>query len=410
MKFIGCSCLAMLVLSVVECGAAEVQFHPSLAVSEEFTDNVFLTEHDKVSEYITRVLPGFSLAYQAPVLTGDISYTFDYRHYARGTQSDEITHSADAKGLLTVIDNFMYIDVKDSYRRVSLDVGRDTTNESLFLNQSDQNLLTVFPYLLWRPDHQTTIKTGYTYGNTWYRDPNGVNKTDHSFTGTIDRELNRFWSVNGGYTYTNEQTSLFDFDRHNGYAGVRYQYAEKSFVSAQGGVTYYKYSDGKTFVSPFWNVAITHTFDTVTAEVGTSVTFTDDPLSNSIENRSYFGKLTNKFQRGSGNLRVNYSEYKDTRLSGTLEKSTLIGLGGDYEFSDRFKGFIDLSGEKVSGQTLYDFPYRALASLGCSYDLGENFLVSLNYYHETDFRDLSINTPNIGPQVNRVVLEIRKTF
>lgn len=92
----------MLVLSVVECGAAEVQFHPSLAVSEEFTDNVFLTEHDKVSEYITRVLPGFSLAYQAPVLTGDISYTFDYRHYARGTQSDEITHSADAKGLLTV--------------------------------------------------------------------------------------------------------------------------------------------------------------------------------------------------------------------------------------------------------------------------------------------------------------------
>ena len=145
---------------------AEFEVHPSLAVSEEFTDNVFETPTNRISDYITRVLPGIALSYRAPALTGDLNYVFDYRHYARNTRGDETTHELSAKGHLTAVENFMFLDVSDEYQRVSLDVTRDVTKESLFLNQSDRNVATVSPYLTFNPTERILVKTGYRFIDT----------------------------------------------------------------------------------------------------------------------------------------------------------------------------------------------------------------------------------------------------
>lgn len=410
MKCIILICLGAVGFCVVECKAAEVKFQPSLAVSEEFNDNIFLTQEGKVSEFITHVLPGFSLNYTAPALTSDIIYTFDYRHYARGSHGDEITHVGNAKGELTVLENFLFVDIADSYQRVSLDVARDTTQESPFLNQSDQNIFTVSPYFVWHPGTQTTLKTGYSYIDTWYRDPTAVGKKDHNAFIYGTRELSPHSSIDVGYTYTNEQTSISDFNRHNGYAGFRYVYGEGSFINAQGGGTYYKYNDGRIFTSPFWNAGITHAFGEVTAQLGTSVNFTEDPLHNTIQERDYFGKVNKKFQRGNANLQIMYSEFEDTRAKNTFSKRMLLGFGGVYEFTSQLKGTLDISGERFTQLSSLDFPYRVIAKTGASYDIKENFFVSLNYSHETNFRHANFDSPDIGVQVNRVVLELRKTF
>jgi len=62
-----------------------------------------------------------------------------------------------------VIEEFFFIKVLDVYTPVSLSVVQDYTQESLNVNQSDSNILTLNPYLVFHPTKRTTLNTGYQY-------------------------------------------------------------------------------------------------------------------------------------------------------------------------------------------------------------------------------------------------------
>lgn len=410
MKFSAIVATVIVLAAFTESMAQELEFHPSLAVSEEFTDNVFNTVNDEEPEYITRVLPGFSLGYRAKALDVTARYTFDYRHYARGSRGDEITHSASAKGLLTVVENFFFIDASDDYRRVSLDVARDFTRESLFVNQSDLNVATISPYFLWHLGPRTTMRTGYRYVNTWYREPTGVDKTEHTGFVDLSRELGARLNLDAGYTFTRLDTKQTDYDRHQGFAGIRYEYAEGSTIRLQGGMTSFDFSDGSSFTGPFWNAGIIHVLDSLTFRADATVIYTEDPLRTSTEERLYSGRVEKRFERGEGHVSFAYSELEDTITEEDITEKYTVGLGGGYEFTERFKSTIELGGERFSRDTSEDFPYRAFATVGLSYDLGDSFMVSLLYSHVSDFRHGSFDSPDFGAQTNRVMLEFRKVF
>lgn len=162
-----CACAALVPFPA---NAADFRFTPNITVSEEFTDNVFEAAEGKRYDFITRLLPGLSLDYKAPVLDLSVAYNYDYRYYARNSRSDDTTHNLDARGLARIVDEFLFLEASDTYKRVSLDVSRDTSNESLFRNQSDQNIVTASPYFVIRTIPHYTIKGGYRYTNTWYKD------------------------------------------------------------------------------------------------------------------------------------------------------------------------------------------------------------------------------------------------
>lgn len=50
--------------------AADFKLHPTLSVSEEYTDNVYETEDNKRYDYITRAQPGLAMKYIAPLGLG----------------------------------------------------------------------------------------------------------------------------------------------------------------------------------------------------------------------------------------------------------------------------------------------------------------------------------------------------
>ncbi|TLN00877.1 TIGR03016 family PEP-CTERM system-associated outer membrane protein, partial [bacterium] len=153
----------MMVCTPLSAYAGELSFHPYIAISEEFTDNVYESRDEKQSDFVTRFLPGMTFKYVAPLWDWDLAYNLDYRLYARNSRSDETTHNLAAKGHVKLIDERLFLDISDTFKRVSLDVSRDYTQEGLYSNQSDSNILTVSPYAIFRPGGQTTIKTGYRY-------------------------------------------------------------------------------------------------------------------------------------------------------------------------------------------------------------------------------------------------------
>jgi len=388
--------------------AADYELKPRIAVSEEYTDNVNESGVSAREEFITRAMPGFSLRYLAPRLDFNSSYNFDYRHYAKGSKGDEYTHNLAASSTLTIVENLFFLQASDTYKRVSLDVARDTTTESLFNNQSDQNVGTVSPYLVWRVGNNSTIKTGYRYTNTWYRESSGIDKREHYGFVDASHELLPRLSFTWGYQFSDTGTSAQSFQRHNAYGGFRYEYADKSFLFGQAGNTWQLFDNGISVSNLFWNAGLTHEFPIVTFTLETRVQYTEDPLQSSIMETLYSGRLSRNFERGRIELSSGYSEYEIIETGAIDRKKASVGTSGSYEILDRTNLSLGILGEKFSQRTVADYPYRISGNAGLIHTFNNDFSVSFNYFHTT-YRYQVARTSD-SKDINRLILEVSKSF
>lgn len=388
--------------------ASDYTLIPRIAISEEYNDNVNSEPYGKDEEFITRAQPGFLFTYLAPRLNAGVNYNFDYRHYANGNKGDEYTHNLDARGTLTIVDNFVYFEVSDSYKRVSLDVARDNTNESLYQGQSDQNTGRVSPYILWRYRENSSIKAGYSYTNTWYRESNGVDKSEHGAFLDVTHELFPRFAFTGGYAYLNADTSLDTYERHNAYGGFRYEYADRSFFFGQLGNTWQIYDNGAGVDNLFWNAGLTHDLTYVVAVLETRVQYTEDPLRSSIKETLYSGRLTRTMDRGSLEASVGYSEFELVD-SGELDRRRLAGsLAGKYQFGERMMLSLKGTAERYSAGVSTDYPYRYSGNAGLLFDFSSNLVLKLDYSHISN--RYAFDDSSGSNDTNRVVLELAKTF
>ena len=406
-SILGASVAVVILAAVHVAHAAEFEVHPSLAVSEEYTDNVFETTTNRVSDYITRLLPGIAMSYSAPALTGNLGYVFDYRYYARGTHKDETTHSLSAKGKLTAVENLLFLEVSDEYQRVSLDATRDVTRESLFVNQADRNVTTVSPYLTLRVTERIPVKFGYRFIDTRYFDSVGIDKTDHIAFMDASYELSKRWSLTASYTFTRELADIDNYSQHQALGGFRYEYADKSFLFAQAGNNWISYDSGQRLNSPNWNAGFTHVFATVTGTVNTGVRYNEDPLSNIMKESFVSGTIEKRFARGSLSFSPTYSEYDSPDTDTLRTKKYGATARGQYELTTDLKGNLAFIAEKYEKamQGRYARRFQVDSSLG--YLLARQLTALLTYIY-TGYYSPEIAADNW--HVNRVMIEIKKTF
>jgi hypothetical protein len=398
---------AVVLFSSVQVLAADFTLVPSLAVSEEYTDNVFETSGDRRSDYITRLLPGLALQYRAALWDWEGGYTFDYRYYARRSPADEITHNLGVHGLVRVMDEFFFLDLNDTYRRVSLDVTRDNTNESLFFNQSDQNVFTGSPYFVWRVAPQTNLRTGYRYVNTWYKEPTVEDRADHVAFAELTHELSTRASLNGGYTFTHQNAVTSNYDRHDVFAGGRYEYSARSFFFGQVGNTWIRYSFGRKTENLYWNAGASKNFDALTATVTTGVRYSEDPLRVLTRERFYSGSLEYPFERGQATLSVNYSEFDGSGGTSLDTKRYTVGLRGRYELLPDLTGSLAFEADNFVRRYMSNSPRRFNVSSELSYLLSRGLTMRLSHIF-VDYFSPTVAADN--RQINRVLLELRKAF
>lgn len=404
---IGTAC-ALLLLGAAQVSGADISIKPSLAISEEYTDNVFASNVNKRSDYITRAQPGVSLKYMAPFWDWDLGYAYDRRFYARGSRHDDTTHNINGRGLIKIADEVLFLELSDVYRRVSLNVTRDTTVESLFANQSDENVGTVSPYLVLRPTSRLTLKTGYRYINTWYEEANAISRQDHLGFITSSYELSSRSILTGDYTFTREiSTKNSSFYRHEAYIGPRYEYAENSFIHARGGFIATDYDHGPNVLNPSWNAGITHTYGTVTVNVFAGKRYSDDPLGTSTLETSYSASLTKNLPRGSLTLQGSYTEFSDAVADHLENKRNSGGFAGAFELVQDLRATLGLTYEKYRDLLLNGTTDRYFVNCGLNYHFGKELTAAFSYMF-TDYSSAEIAADN--KEVNRVMLEVRKVF
>lgn len=389
--------------------AADTLFKPFVSVSEEITDNVYEVPANKRTEYITRVRPGATFNYKSPFWTWDSAYTFEYRNYARDSRSAEYNHDASLKGNIALVENFLFLDLGDTYKRVSLDVSRDAATESsLFLNQTDQNIATVSPYLVWRLRGGNTLKTGYRFTDTRYWNPSGIDKQEHRGFADVTHEVTSKFSISAGYSFSRLESLPSRFNKHEPYVGFRFEYADKSFVYGQVGNSWQQFDSGLDVDYLFWNGGVTHDFRFAVATVETRVTQTEDPQAVSTKETSYSGKLEKTMDRGLVGLSASYSEYVNTATDSMDRTKLSFSAKGHYALLQDFTASLSATGERFSRKLVTDYPYRFTGVAGLSYAFKNELSIGLTYTYVNNLLDL--DTTAGSNQINKVVVEVKKTF
>ncbi|MFZ2948390.1 MAG: TIGR03016 family PEP-CTERM system-associated outer membrane protein [Desulfuromonadaceae bacterium] len=404
---------ATLLWSSTTATAADLLFKPSVRVSEEVTDNIYEQSSAKRSEYITRLLPGATFHYTSPIWTWDAAYTIEYRTYAKNSRKDENNHNAAAKGNIALVENFLFLDLSDTYKRVTLDVSRNVeTESSIFLNQTDQNIASISPYLLWRLRGDNTLKTGYRFVDTRYWDSIGIDKQEHRGFADLTHDLTSRFSLSAGYAFTRLESNPSQYNKHDLYGGFKYEYADKSFIFGQLGNSWQQFDGGVDVNYLFWDAGITHDFRGTVAVLETKVSTTEDPLVVSTKETSYSAKVDTTLQRGALGANVGYSEYVNTE-TGIMDHTRFgITATGRYEVLQSLTATLTAIGERfgrgVVTNTLTDRPYRFTGIAGISYALKNELTVGVTYTYVNNLLDLDRTAGSY--QINKAVIDLKKIF
>ena len=393
--------------SPVPLEAAEYRLLPVVVLSEEYNDNLFQEAHNRRTDYVTRVQPSLLFNTQGGGFSCDLTYGIDYKHYARDSRDDEFDHRAAFKGNLHFWDGFLKVDLSDSYSRVSTNVARDVVSESLVVNQTEQNLAVISPYLTWRLAPSTTLKTGYRYTDTRYWGPQGIDKIQHDGYAEVEREVKAGLLVSAGYNFAHISAEPTDLDRHDIYGGFRYLFSQGSFLNGKVGNSWQSFSNGVSTSDPFWDIGIGKDFGVVTATIGTKAQYTEDPLTLSTRNTSYYGTLNRVFQRGTASFTASYNEYEKDQLAiPETQRKVLLAASGRYEFRPDLNLSMTLSGDRLEqSATAATYPYHLYGNFALEYALSKHTVLGANYSW-ISYRHQLDSAANAA-EVNRAIVEMR---
>jgi hypothetical protein len=392
-----------------EAVAAQFDFHPSIMVSEEFNDNIFLTPNGKVDDFITTIAPAFTLLHNSTFWSWHIDYAYDYRYYARDTVTRDNSYTANVMEHTNVIDNLFFIDVSDLYQRIAVNVAQSyITQESTFLNQTDENIFTISPYLnlISGPSH--TIQVGYQYVNTWYADPLAYDTINHVGYLIMGTPLSSNLSVTGGVSYTRGLNSLNGYFITNIYTGGVYTYAPGSSTFCYLGETWLKFVGYPNIQHLFWDLGFIQHYSTMTLKVETKTGYVADPYL---------------VLRRLDQLEVTLTKAQTARTS-------LTGVVGWYQYLNAAQDHLETNEYVVTGQLRHvltprwtfsgeisntvaqdfvaytdTYVYQIMTSF--EHNLASDFLFALNYIYTYTYSP-DVYTDN--SRVNRVQVVLTKRF
>lgn len=385
---------------------AEVKLYPSVTVMEIYDDNLYNDEEDEVSEFVTRIMPTIALEYQAPRAEMDLAYTLDYRYYLKGERNNEDVHFLDALSLLNWKEK-AFLEIADRYSRVSLDSARDYREESLFSNQSNQNIFSVSPYLRLSPTARTDVKGGYQYVKTDYEEEEGDDSVDHIFFLEGAREVGQRTTARLGYKYIDQTSDVDDHSKQDVWSSLRHEYGEDSYVFGSLGYTWIDFEEGASTDDIFWDFGVTHDFRLLVGTAAVGVRYVDDPEGTIQREESYRLSATRDWTRSRLTVSGGVSDFYDSDIDRLDTRRYGGTLNFFHELTSRWSGIFTFSGHKYEEKLDDTWTRRLIGSLGLSYMIAEDFTTTLTFYRIDSH---SPQVPDDRFETNRVFLEARMVF
>jgi hypothetical protein len=283
------ACFSVL-LCLSQAESAGVSFKPSIVLREEYDDNIFLTDDDRKSDYITRILPSFHIDYKTPFWDINSDYTLNWWYYAN-LREGKNSHNLNLQSQLRIIRNLLYLDMSDTYSSAILNPRRPSTDVNLDVNRSDTNNAIVSPYVKYQINPLISLSTGYRYNNIWYRRGDAVNRQMHTGFATVEYLYSRQLKTSLSAEYTDDRPESNPLDKPNKQTVVSaravYTLNPRTDMDGSLGYRWIRFSDGRKKSMPVYSAIITYRFhETGKIEFTGNATFTSSPELGTIESRT----------------------------------------------------------------------------------------------------------------------------
>jgi hypothetical protein len=406
------SILASVLLSMLlllACGGsarAELRLFPALTLSEIYDDNFFNAEENEVSEYITRFMPSIAVDYEQARVDMSLAYTLDYRYFAKGERGNEAVHYLDFLTLLNWEDRYFF-EIADRLAQVSLSSTRDYREESLFNNQSDQNIFSLSPYIEVATSSRGTFKGGYQFIQVTYLDEEGEDKVDHSLFAEQSYELSTRTTASGGYRFLTEDGDEVDFDKHDLWGRLRYEFDENSYLFGTAGFTWIDMQDEGANNDFYWDFGLSHDFDVLVATIGVGVSYIEDPEGSILREENARVAISRDWERSRVSASASISDFYDV----DIDKRDTRRYGGTgsflHEITSRLNGSLVFSAFRYEEDIDDTWTRRLIGSAAFDYVLAEDLTTTLTLYR---IESHSPQLPEDRFETNRVFLELKKVF
>ncbi len=387
---------------------AEYRMQPAVTLSEEYNDNIFLSPNNRVGDYITRAIPSLSFSYKAPFWDWDAAYAYDSRRYAKNNV-DQNTHTLNLTNHTRIIQDFLFLDAADSYSRISLTPVRDFTQESLFVNQTDTNAVTVNPYCKFKASSLLTLTTGYQYRNIWYKNPGAIDKIDHRAYAEAKEELSQRTTITASARHTRTESTTLDYWRTDLSAGPRYEYADGSTVWFTIGNTWVGSDMRERESQAFWDTGITLKYLTYTLSFNTATTYIDDPLTVLRREDRYVATFNKQAARFTLDLSAGLWEYRDAVTKHLQNSRYGTAVTFNYSFTQALHGIYNLTINRLEDNQLDTYSSLYLNGVRFEYLLAENTTLSVDYRYADNYSPDPANY-YMNYYDNRFIVEIAKKF
>jgi hypothetical protein len=401
----------VLFVAAVRAEAGEYRIIPTLTLTEEYDDNIFLTPDNEVHDYITHVIPEVQLTYRARLWDWDVAYSYDYLYYLRSTVENGGFHTLNLTSLTRVVENFFYIRMTDRYVRTSYSPVQDFTQLSWRVNQTDSNIFTISPYIESRLFTRTTITAGFEYRNVWYKDPAAIDRYENIYYVYMLQDLSTKLKMTESFIYTKSFTSSTnDYNQAMFLVGPRYLYKDKSEAWFRAGRTSFDYENGTRLGMPVWDAGIIHQTPTVVLRFVTARTFIDDAFFVVRREDSYVGSIGRQFERTSYSFSMAVRDYaigdfrylESRRYTSTFNFSHFLStyVQGTYGVDvNRYDEFPQNSPDVTTVVWLTSVRFTYLAS------------TTLSYFAEYRFTDsYSAQIYDRNYENNRITVGLTKVF
>ena len=371
--------------------SAEFSLRPSVTLREEYDDNIFLTNDNKVDDFITRAMPSLALKYKTPFWDWTVDYTLDWWHYAK----EDISHTSHSLTLLSkvnAIENLLYLDISDTYTSVVLEPRRPSTDVNLDINRTDSNIMTVSPYIQYRLGPATTATAGYRYTNIWYR-REGIGRNIHTAFADITRVFSRQFKASLGAEYVADRPQGDEVSNNQKavYAKASYIISEKTTLDGSLGYRKFDFSNDRDSDGVFYSANLVYRLsETGQVGVGMDSTFTTTPLDGVIESRGeqITIRLGDVFSM-DGSLFHRRDRYLEIDRTDTAFGAT---LGAVYKYNPRTT--FRASGRYERDRFMPEDEVRNLYAVvaGVDYKVARNMTVGASYNYTQSSASASVDS------------------
>jgi hypothetical protein len=371
------------------------EFTPSISVSGDYDDNLFLTPDNEVDDYITTVTPSLALRVRTQNTDMSARYAPSFVRYSDRDDLDTTRHlgnvtwgqqlSEHLKFDLTdtyinsddpLEDEFDVEGIRRTRNKYQVNVGRasvgyefgaesklsmgygreDRENDETTLD--DSVVQTPFGSLTYWFNVKNGIELTYTYTDVDYSRDNAAPVND-DYTGHEPglRYIRRFSPHSRGYVGYSYATREFDgitedYVVHNGYVGVEHSFSPQYSISARGGYFVQANDISENQDGPTYSVSLTRTFARGSIVIGGDGGWYEEYLVRDVRAASGFTKY--------------YGGY--ARLTYQVLEPVNFFAGGSYRHD---KDEFDLSSDFVRANGGFTFSFMRWFSLTLSYTFAD---------------------------------------